>query len=105
MENLKVLKKWFGKQIRLRREELGFKSQYDFAVALDTTQPRVSKWETGEYLPDPEILPKLMSVLKVDESYFDPEKQRPEINAKTIGEYIERLERTQAVPKMGIYEY
>ena len=76
----------FGEFIYTQRKRLGF-TQDDLGRKLNVTNKAVSKWETGETLPDIQLLPKLASVLNVtidelltqtkpeaEKVYVDPKK-------------------------------
>ena len=54
----------FGEFIYTQRKKLGF-TQDELGRKLKVTNKAVSKWETGETLPDIQLLPELASVLNV----------------------------------------
>lgn len=54
----------FGEFIYTQRKKLGF-TQEELGRKLKVTNKAVSKWETGETLPDIQLLPELASVLNV----------------------------------------
>ena len=53
-----------GKRIIAMRKELGY-SQSDFADKLNVTPQAVSKWETGQALPDIELLLTMSGIFKI----------------------------------------
>ena len=76
----------FGEFIYTQRKKLGF-TQDELGRKLKVTNKAVSKWETGETLPDIQLLPELASVLEVtidelltqtkpevEKVYVDPKK-------------------------------
>ena len=67
----------FGEFIYTQRKKLGF-TQDELGRKLKVTNKAVSKWETGETLPDIQLLPELASVLNVtiDELLT---QQKPEV--------------------------
>ena len=69
---MRILKKQFGKILKDLRKQRGFKTQEQFAEALETNQSTVARWETGVYSPDGAMFLKIKKVLKVDESHFAP---------------------------------
>ena len=54
----------FGEFIYTQRKKLGY-TQEELGRKLKVTNKAVSKWETGETLPDIQLLPELASVLNV----------------------------------------
>ena len=54
----------FGEFIYTQRKKLGF-TQDELGRKLKVTNKAVSKWETGETLPDIQVIPELASVLNV----------------------------------------
>ena len=54
----------FGEFIYTQRKKLGY-TQDELGRKLKVTNKAVSKWETGETLPDIQLLPELASVLNV----------------------------------------
>lgn len=54
----------FGEFIYAQRKKLGY-TQEELGRKLKVTNKAVSKWETGETLPDIQLLPELASVLNV----------------------------------------
>jgi transcriptional regulator with XRE-family HTH domain len=55
-----------GQNIKRLREAKGYKTQGEFAAALEVPQPRVSDWENDRYdLPDTASLLKIAKKLKV----------------------------------------
>ena len=54
----------FGEFIYTQRKKLGF-TQDELGRKLKVTNKAVSKWETGETLPDIQLIPELASVLNV----------------------------------------
>ena len=54
----------FGEFIYTQRKKLGF-TQDELGRKLKVTNKAVSKWETGETLPDIQLLPELASTLQV----------------------------------------
>lgn len=76
----------FGEFIYTQRKKVGY-TQDELGRKLNVTNKAVSKWETGETLPDIQLLPKLASVLNVtidelltqnkpeyEKVYVDPKK-------------------------------
>lgn len=76
----------FGEFIYTQRKKVGY-TQDELGRKLNVTNKAVSKWETGETLPDVQLLPKLASVLNVtidelltqqkpelEKVYVDPKK-------------------------------
>ena len=53
-----------GQRIRDKRKQLGI-TQAELANQLQITNKAVSKWETGESMPDILLLPKLSEILRV----------------------------------------
>ena len=72
----------FGEFIYTQRKKLGF-TQDELGRKLKVTNKAVSKWETGETLPDIQLLPELASVLNVtiDELLT---QQKPEVEKVTV---------------------
>ena len=71
-----------GEFIYTQRKKLGF-TQDELGRKLKVTNKAVSKWETGETLPDIQLLPELASVLNVtiDELLT---QQKPEVEKVTV---------------------
>ena len=78
----------FGEFIYTQRKKLGF-TQDELGRKLKVTNKAVSKWETGETLPDIQLLPELASVLNVtiDELLT---QQKPEVE-KVLVDHIRNL--------------
>lgn len=74
---MKPLKKWLGERIVKARKEAGFSDQGEFAHALGTQQPTVSRWESGKFEPGPEFLKKIADVTKKPLSFFQPDIEPP----------------------------
>ena len=64
-------KDYIGKKIKKRRKQLGFKTQKDLAAALGTDESRVSRWESGQNIPDRTFKKVICKVLKVDMQFFE----------------------------------
>lgn len=64
------LKKTIGKKLRAKREEKGFSTQASFAKAIDADQSRVSRWETGDNVPDSSYRARINEVLGVTDDYW-----------------------------------
>jgi transcriptional regulator with XRE-family HTH domain len=64
-------KELVGKKIKARRREKGFTSQRALAIAVGADRTRVSRWESGENLPDPAYKALLAEKLDVPETFFD----------------------------------
>lgn len=77
----------FGEFIYTQRKKLGF-TQDELGRKLKVTNKAVSKWETGETLPDIQLLPELASVLDVtiDEllTQTKPEVEQVVVDTKKI---------------------
>lgn len=79
----------FGEFIYTQRKKLGY-TQDELGRKLKVTNKAVSKWETGETLPDIQLLPELASVLNVSidelltQRKLEPEKVYPKDNMKTV---------------------
>ena len=72
----------FGEFIYTKRKSLGL-TQDDLGRRLGVTNKAVSKWETGETLPDIQILPMLASALNVTiDELITLEKPSPEVIIK-----------------------
>jgi len=85
-------KKLIGQKIQDRRIEMGFSTQAAFAKALCIDQSRVSRWESGANVPDPESKSEIMRILKCDESLFDISINEPkQTKAQLIVEAYSRL--------------
>lgn len=57
---------------------MGFGKQADLANAIGTDRTRVSRWESGESLPDSEYKASLLRVLRLTESeLFDIPSEEP----------------------------
>jgi transcriptional regulator with XRE-family HTH domain len=64
-------KKLVGQKIRERRKIMGFQTQDALAKAIGADRTRISRWESGENLPDPVYKEALAKALGVDESFFE----------------------------------
>jgi len=60
-------REFVGNRIKARRIELGFSKQGDLAKAIGTDRTRVSRWESGESLPDGIYKAKLLATLEMTE--------------------------------------
>ena len=79
----------FGEFIYTHRKKLGM-TQDELGRKLKVTNKAVSKWETGETLPDIQLLPELASVLNVSidelltQRKLEPVKVYPKDNLKIV---------------------
>lgn len=77
----------FGEFIYTQRKKLGF-TQDELGRKLNVTNKAVSKWETGETLPDIQLLPMLASTLNVtiDEllTQIKPEPEKIVVDPKRV---------------------
>ena len=60
----KVVMKTFGQNLKLLRQQAGI-SQKTFAQKMQTTQQRVSEWETDKVEPTLTNIIKILSVLDI----------------------------------------
>ena len=75
-------KEFVGNRIKARRIELGFAKQDDLAKKLGTDRSRVSRWESGESLPDGLYKERLLKALDLGESeLFDIPDSAPSVIA------------------------
>lgn len=91
-QSLKKIRKRIGELIAQRRTELGYKTQAEFAEALETDQSKISRWENGVNLPEGKSLQKVCEALQISEDYFDKAIEAPPLNAQAIYEYIRDME-------------
>lgn len=73
----------FGEFIYQKRKELGF-TQDELGYKLGVTNKAVSKWETGENLPDITMIKKLSDVLGLTVDELLSQKEISKENQKTI---------------------
>lgn len=69
--DLRNTRRLLGQKIRKRREEMGFRTQSDLASKMGVDRTRISRWETGESLPDSQSREDLKVLLEVDDGFFD----------------------------------
>ena len=86
----------FGEFIYNQRKKLGY-TQDELGRKLKVTNKAVSKWETGETLPDIQLLEELARVLNVtlDEliTGVKPEVEKVEVDYKKSQRLIFQIER------------
>jgi transcriptional regulator with XRE-family HTH domain len=91
---LDYYEKLIGHRIRQRRIDCGFKNQEELAAKLGADQSRVSRWESGQALPDKKYRPALLQVLKTSEQDlfgFTEENSRPSSQAKLSPSQMKHL--------------
>lgn len=49
------------------RREAGYNTQYSLSIEMDVERNTVSRWESGERFPRPQVIPKLALLLNVTE--------------------------------------
>jgi len=59
----------FGKRLKEIRQSWDY-NQRDFAKLLNVTQGALCRWETGENLPNVEILYQIAKILDVSSDYL-----------------------------------
>jgi transcriptional regulator with XRE-family HTH domain len=95
-------KRYVGKKIQERRVELGFSSQAKLARKLDVDQSDVSRWESGQNLPEGQHKQKLLEALDVDNSFIDIPKDftaRPQSIDEMTPEHIKEALKNAFSPK------
>lgn len=62
---------YIGNKIKNRRKEMGFKNQKALAAAMGVDETRISRWESGQNIPDSHLRKTLCRLLKVDNQFFE----------------------------------
>lgn len=70
-ETLGNIKEAIGLKILTRRKEMGFKTQKALGEAVGVDRTRVSRWESGENLPDPIYRDLLIEKLQLPDNFFE----------------------------------
>ena len=86
-------KKEIAQKIKLRRKQLGFKTQADLASALELAPSYVGKWESGVHEPTGKNLEALLDVLEwqYEDLFSGPSRERKTIT--DLAAIIDRQER------------
>ena len=88
----------FGKQMRLRREELQL-SRASLAEMLGVSPSAISNYENGVSSPKEEVLLRLFDALQIDPNYL----YRDSFRAGSFGSHEEQalIEAYRALPPLG----
>lgn len=70
----------FDRRLKSVRSQV-FPTQQDFADALGMARPTVSNWERGAFIPEPQTIKLICSLLGVDETWLLTGKGNP----RTLG--------------------
>lgn len=97
---MKFANKIFGAQLRVFREEAGLK-QKDLAGALEVEVPTVSRWETGDFMPEDEKFEKICKVLKKPPHRFFTATKPGALDPQDLGRAVQAL--TEAGPTMQAF--
>lgn len=98
---MRNFKETIGKKIKERRKAMGFKTQESLGIAVGADRTRVSRWESGENLPDPVYRDKLIEKLGLAHSFFDeiPASESPQDQSiKDLEAKIDALGAKMQVP-------
>ena len=79
-------------------------SQGQLADALGVSRQAVSKWETGQSLPDSMKMILLAEVLKSDVEYLTTGRKRDAIRPPVVIKTVETVEKTVEVPVVKVIE-
>lgn len=94
---LALQKKPMGRRLRLRRKEMGFNTQNDFAEAVGSDQPTIARWETDTFFPSEDYIEKIKSVLKVGDDFFFDTRTAEEIRESAIKSNLEEAEAARKI--------
>jgi transcriptional regulator with XRE-family HTH domain len=87
---MKLFKKYFGKKLETAMRSKGL-NQKQFAELLGVEPPTISRWVTGENLPEDDRLPKICEALGVNENYFNPDYKPLESHEELFGLAVRTL--------------
>ncbi len=81
-----------GQQIKDARKALG-KSQERCASEVGVSRRHWIRWELGEHMPDPMVVPRIAAAVGVDESFFSDEEEGDSLHPRDFLDALYELVR------------